>query len=137
MHINRSSIHMTLKLHIRRKLSRIHYHISDNNSKAVKLIGNNEYLGNNQLCWKSNVWVSCLFFIKILERTDLKGILRRVSLQFLLLLFITEKELLSPPLDGTILPGITRKSLLELGQEWVSDFWGGIWIVMMICIYSF
>ncbi|KAJ8023559.1 Branched-chain-amino-acid aminotransferase, cytosolic [Holothuria leucospilota] len=29
-----------------------------------------------------------------------------------------EKELLSPPLDGTILPGITRKSLLELGEEW-------------------
>ena len=28
-----------------------------------------------------------------------------------------EKELITPPLDGTILPGITRKSLIELMTE--------------------
>lgn len=28
-----------------------------------------------------------------------------------------EKELITPPLDGTILPGITRKSLIELMSE--------------------
>jgi branched-chain amino acid aminotransferase len=28
-----------------------------------------------------------------------------------------ENELITPPLDGTILPGITRKSLLTLFQE--------------------
>ncbi|XP_071830336.1 branched-chain-amino-acid aminotransferase, cytosolic-like isoform X1 [Apostichopus japonicus] len=29
-----------------------------------------------------------------------------------------EQELVSPPLDGTILPGITRKSLLQLAERW-------------------
>jgi len=29
-----------------------------------------------------------------------------------------EEELITPPLNGLILPGITRKSLLELGREW-------------------
>jgi branched-chain amino acid aminotransferase len=29
-----------------------------------------------------------------------------------------ERELITPPLDGTILPGVTRKSILELAQEW-------------------
>ena len=28
------------------------------------------------------------------------------------------KELITPPLDGTILPGITRASILELTREW-------------------
>ena len=28
-----------------------------------------------------------------------------------------EKELVTPPLDGTILPGITRMSLIELMKE--------------------
>jgi branched-chain amino acid aminotransferase len=28
-----------------------------------------------------------------------------------------EKELVTPPLDGTILPGITRRSILQLMQE--------------------
>ncbi|XP_077994212.1 branched-chain-amino-acid aminotransferase, cytosolic-like [Glandiceps talaboti] len=29
-----------------------------------------------------------------------------------------EKELVTPPLDGLILPGITRKSLLDLARQW-------------------
>ncbi|KAM9393237.1 branched-chain-amino-acid aminotransferase, cytosolic-like [Pholidichthys leucotaenia] len=29
-----------------------------------------------------------------------------------------EKELVTPPLDGLILPGVTRQSLLDLGQGW-------------------
>ena len=29
-----------------------------------------------------------------------------------------EKELVTPPLDGTILPGVTRDSILQLAREW-------------------
>lgn len=29
-----------------------------------------------------------------------------------------EDELITPPLDGTILPGVTRNSLLTLMREW-------------------
>jgi branched-chain amino acid aminotransferase len=29
-----------------------------------------------------------------------------------------EKELITPPLDGLILPGITRASILQLSHEW-------------------
>ncbi|KAJ8364281.1 hypothetical protein SKAU_G00131120 [Synaphobranchus kaupii] len=29
-----------------------------------------------------------------------------------------EKELVTPPLDGIILPGVTRQSMLDLAQEW-------------------
>ena len=33
-----------------------------------------------------------------------------------------EEELITPPLEsGLILPGINRKSLLELAREWVSS----------------
>ena len=35
--------------------------------------------------------------------------------------FISEKELITPPLNGLILPGITRKSLLELAKSWVGN----------------
>lgn len=31
---------------------------------------------------------------------------------------MTERELVTPPLDGLILPGVTRLSLLELAREW-------------------
>ncbi|KAG7263787.1 hypothetical protein CRUP_009971, partial [Coryphaenoides rupestris] len=31
---------------------------------------------------------------------------------------ITEKELVTPPLDGVILPGVTRQSLLDLARAW-------------------
>lgn len=34
------------------------------------------------------------------------------------MLFFIEKELVTPPLNGLILPGITRASILELSQEW-------------------
>jgi hypothetical protein len=34
------------------------------------------------------------------------------------ILFLSEKELVTPPLDGLILPGITRASILELSREW-------------------
>lgn len=29
-----------------------------------------------------------------------------------------EKELITPPLDGTILPGVTRNSIISLVKEW-------------------
>ncbi|XP_049648681.1 LOW QUALITY PROTEIN: branched-chain-amino-acid aminotransferase, mitochondrial-like [Accipiter gentilis] len=37
-----------------------------------------------------------------------------------------EPELVTPPLDGLILPGVTRRSLLELAREWPHhcDQWG-------------
>jgi len=31
---------------------------------------------------------------------------------------LLEKELITPPLDGLILPGITRASILQLSREW-------------------
>lgn len=31
----------------------------------------------------------------------------------------SEPEIATPPLSGTILPGVTRMSLLELGASWV------------------
>jgi branched-chain amino acid aminotransferase len=34
------------------------------------------------------------------------------------MLFFVEKELVTPPLNGLILPGITRASILELSREW-------------------
>ena len=34
--------------------------------------------------------------------------------------FNPEEELLTPPLNGMILPGITRKSILALAKQWVS-----------------
>ena len=36
-----------------------------------------------------------------------------------MLIFIIEEELITPALNGLILPGVTRKSLLELAQGWV------------------
>jgi len=34
------------------------------------------------------------------------------------MLFFIDKELVTPPLNGLILPGITRASILELAREW-------------------
>ena len=34
-------------------------------------------------------------------------------------LLCSEPEIATPPLAGTILPGVTRMSLLELGASWV------------------
>jgi len=34
------------------------------------------------------------------------------------MLFSTEKELLTPPLNGLILPGVIRNSLLTLARQW-------------------
>ena len=34
--------------------------------------------------------------------------------------FHEDPEIATPPLSGAILPGVTRKSLLELGETWVS-----------------
>jgi branched-chain amino acid aminotransferase len=31
---------------------------------------------------------------------------------------IIERELITPPLNGIILPGITRNSILHLAREW-------------------
>lgn len=33
-------------------------------------------------------------------------------------LYLTEKVLATPPLNGMILPGITRQSVLDLTKEW-------------------
>ena len=35
-------------------------------------------------------------------------------------LSLADPEIATPPLSGTILPGVTRKSLLELGASWVT-----------------
>ena len=32
-----------------------------------------------------------------------------------------DPEIATPPLSGIILPGVTRKSLLELGKSWVRE----------------
>jgi len=34
------------------------------------------------------------------------------------MLFSTERELLTPPLNGLILPGVVRNSLLSLSRQW-------------------
>lgn len=31
---------------------------------------------------------------------------------------ISEKELVTPPLEGLILPGVTRASILDMTREW-------------------
>ena len=36
----------------------------------------------------------------------------------LIFVFKTEKELITPPLNGLILPGITRDSILTLARQW-------------------
>lgn len=36
----------------------------------------------------------------------------------LLFSLTSERELITPPLNGLILPGVTRMSLLELAREW-------------------
>jgi branched-subunit amino acid aminotransferase/4-amino-4-deoxychorismate lyase len=44
------------------------------------------------------------------------------SLDVPLLVFVVEKELITPSLDsGLILPGVTRRSLLELARKWVGS----------------
>lgn len=37
-----------------------------------------------------------------------------------------DPEIATPPLSGIILPGVTRKSLLELGKSWVRERGGRI-----------
>lgn len=41
-----------------------------------------------------------------------------VSIRLLMCVLTVERELVTPPLDGLILPGVTRFSLLELAREW-------------------
>lgn len=43
-----------------------------------------------------------------------------------------ERELVTPPLDGIILPGVTRQSLLDLARQWVSVWRVGQYIVYII-----
>lgn len=42
----------------------------------------------------------------------------KVTMYFVL--FFSEEELATPPLDGIILPGVTRQSVLDLTRKWVS-----------------
>lgn len=35
--------------------------------------------------------------------------------------FLSEEELATPPLNGIILPGVTRQSILEITRKWVGD----------------
>ena len=44
--------------------------------------------------------------------------MHNIIFRFLFDVLITERELRTPPLDTTILPGITRTSILELSREW-------------------
>ena len=37
-------------------------------------------------------------------------------------MYTADPEIATPPLNGTILPGVTRLSLLELGATWVSGW---------------
>ncbi len=48
-------------------------------------------------------------------------IINTVVDSFYLCFLVLDPEIATPPLDGTILPGVTRMSLLELGSSWVSD----------------
>lgn len=52
-----------------------------------------------------------------IDRMKVNGVSFNTFLHFLIR---TEKELITPPLNGLILPGVTRKSLLELAKSWVS-----------------
>ena len=60
-----------------------------------------------------------------------------------------DPEIATPPLDGTILPGVTRMSLLELGATWVgrqidrSRWFSGIvdivvvlWFCLLLCGFT-
>ncbi len=38
----------------------------------------------------------------------------------LISVLLTVPEIATPPLAGNILPGVTRKSLMELAEKWVS-----------------
>ena len=40
--------------------------------------------------------------------------------QTVTILSLADPEIATPPLSGTILHGVTRKSLLELGTSWVT-----------------
>ena len=42
-----------------------------------------------------------------------------ISVEYEVLSFFLVEELITPALNGLILPGITRKSLLTLAREWV------------------
>lgn len=51
---------------------------------------------------------------------DRHGIVQEAGMMnfFILWQNETELELVTPPLDGTILPGVTRDSVLQLAREW-------------------
>ena len=56
------------------------------------------------------------FFCEIL-----KAALWELFLTYLLYFSPPEKELLTPPLEsGLILPGVTRRSILDMARQWVS-----------------
>lgn len=38
-----------------------------------------------------------------------------------MILTFLEPEIATPPLDGLILPGVTRDSILAIAKTWVSD----------------
>jgi len=55
-----------------------------------------------------------------LDGTD-KNLITEVGTMNVFLLMVNkngERELLTPPLNGTILPGVTRKSLIDLAKQW-------------------
>ena len=48
-----------------------------------------------------------------------------------------EKELITSPLNGVILPGITRKSLLDLAHKWVGDQFSNLRIFVIFRFKNF
>lgn len=44
---------------------------------------------------------------------------------------LAENELATPPLDGIILPGVTRQSILDLARSWVSVLAVVVLIIML------
>lgn len=97
---------------------------------------NHEHLpALDQWGWRS---VYVLLFFVILEEYTFKFFL--FSFSFVMyfgfivhnsVLFYSEEELATPPLDGIILPGVTRQSILELTTKWVrnmNNYWKSNWI---------
>lgn len=58
-----------------------------------------------------------------------------ICLKNLRFLYFSEEELATPPLDGIILPGVTRQSILELTKEWVRKT-NTLWEVTFIRVWE-
>lgn len=79
------------------------------------------FMAKNIIWQKSEQWIySCSLSMKM----EVRIIEQFCGFNFVSNIFafdFTERELLTPPLNGLILPGITRNSILSLVQQW-GDF---------------